>query len=111
MGPWGKAEDNDAGVGVSEAGDGFTPVVVVQVGTAFFAGDLFAVLDQARAKSTRDDFGIELYQPRRYRSGTGQAKILTAKYAKEGGKHAKKGLALAHLALQRTQVCGSGGFW
>jgi hypothetical protein len=36
------------------------------------------------------DFSVELYQPRRNGGGTGQAKILTAKYAKESAKDARK---------------------
>jgi len=55
MGSGSKAEDQDAGKGVSEAGNGTSPVSLVLVGAAASFSDAFAVFAEAGAAFAGDD--------------------------------------------------------
>ena len=55
VGSGGEAEDEDAGSGVAEAGDGAGPVGLVDVGATFGFADAAAVGAETGAAFTRDD--------------------------------------------------------
>src|SRR5215470_16572790 len=53
-----KAYDQNAGSGIAESWNRFTPVAPLSVRASFFAGDLLAVRHQARAAGTDHDFAV-----------------------------------------------------
>jgi hypothetical protein len=57
-----EAEDEDAGVGVSEAGNGARPVGLVEVGAAFGLADALTVFAEARAEIAGNDRFTNLLQ-------------------------------------------------
>ncbi len=59
VGSGGEAEDEEAGGGVAEAGDGAAPVGLRLVGAAFDYGDVGAVFAETGALVTGDDFSGE----------------------------------------------------
>jgi hypothetical protein len=54
-----ETEDEDAGGGISEAGDGTGPVVVLEIGSALLAADALAVFDEARTEAAGDYVALE----------------------------------------------------
>lgn len=66
MGAGGEAEDEEAGGGVTEAGDGSAPVGFRSVGATLDDGDVGAVFSQAGALITGDDGGGEGTEGHRY---------------------------------------------
>ena len=60
MGGGGQAEDDYAGAGVTKPRDGPSPVLFVSVGGPFLASDLFAPLDEARARAAGGYLPFEL---------------------------------------------------
>jgi hypothetical protein len=66
-----EAENDDASVGIAEAGDRFAPVVAIAIGAALFPCDLFAISNQSRTASTGNNFAVEIVQPERKGHGFG----------------------------------------
>ena len=58
----GKADDDEPGARVSEAGDGPPPVLPIPERGPLRSGDLLAVSDQARAAAAADDLGRDAFQ-------------------------------------------------
>jgi len=56
----GEAENEDAGVGVAEAGNRFGPVFLIAVGLAAGLADGVAVVAQTRTASAGDDVFVEV---------------------------------------------------
>ncbi len=65
VGPWGEAENENAGVGISEAGNGFGPVLLIAVRLAGVLADATAVVDQPGAAGAGRDTVLELVEQRR----------------------------------------------
>lgn len=59
---WGETEDEDAGAGVTEAGDGASPVGLVLVRAALGFADAAAVVAQPGATLTGDDRSVNLLE-------------------------------------------------
>jgi len=59
VGGGGEAEDQELGVGVAEGGDGFAPIVPIEISAPFDAGDLAAMGDEARATGAGDDLSLQ----------------------------------------------------
>ena len=55
----GEAEDQHAGFGVAERGDGLAPIFLIEIGAALHARDFAAVVAQAGAERTGDDFALK----------------------------------------------------
>lgn len=66
VGTGGKAENEEAGGGVAEAGDGAAPVGFRLIGAALDDGDVGAVFAKSRALVTGDDGGGEGTEGHRY---------------------------------------------
>src|SRR5207247_665300 len=62
VGRRGKADDEEPGAGISEAGDGPPPVLPIPERGPLRSGDLLAVSDQARAAAAADDLGRDAFQ-------------------------------------------------
>ena len=62
VGSGGEAEDEDAGLFVAEAGDGFGPVLLVDVGAALDAADVFTVLAETGAGGAGGDGVVEVLE-------------------------------------------------
>ena len=62
MGRRGKADDEEPGARISEAGDGPPPVLPIPERGPLRSGDLLAVSDQARAAAAADDLGRDAFQ-------------------------------------------------
>ena len=60
VGARGEAENEDAGVGVAEAGNRFGPVFLIAVGLAAGLADGVAVVAQTRTASAGDDVFVEV---------------------------------------------------
>jgi len=58
----GKADDEEPGARISEAGDGPPPVLPIPERGPLRSGDLLAVSDQARAAAAADDLGRDAFQ-------------------------------------------------
>jgi hypothetical protein len=67
-----EAEDEDAGAGIAETGDGAGPVFMILVGAAAGVADAGTVLAQARAQFAGDDGFADAVQVRRGRWKLGQ---------------------------------------
>jgi len=63
VGAGSEPEHEDTGVGISEAGNGFAPVLAVAVSATLLAGDLLAIHDQTRATSAGDDLSVQNLEP------------------------------------------------
>src|SRR4029077_11424492 len=63
VGAGSKSENEDAGMGIAEAGNGLAPILAVAVSAALLAGNLLAIHDQARTKRAADDFRIQNLEP------------------------------------------------
>ena len=61
VGRRGKADDEEPGAGISEAGDGPPPVLPIPERGPLRSGDLLAVSDQARAAAAADDLGRDAF--------------------------------------------------
>ncbi len=55
MSAWGQAYDQQFGAGISEAGDGLTPIGLIAISAPFYAGHFAVVLDQPGAAGAGDD--------------------------------------------------------
>ena len=62
VGSGGESDDDEAGLGVAERGDGAAPVGFVAVGAALGLGDVLAVFAEAGALVAIDDFFLEVLQ-------------------------------------------------
>jgi hypothetical protein len=62
MRPRGKAQDEDAGEGIAEAGDGTSPIRLILICTAFNLADTFAVVAKARTLFAGDDRLANLFK-------------------------------------------------
>ena len=62
VGRRGKADDEEPGAGISEAGDGPPSVLPIPERGPLRSGDLLAVSDQARAAAAADDLGRDAFQ-------------------------------------------------
>ena len=58
-----EAKYKDACVGIPEAGDWFSPIIVVAVGAAFFPRDEFAVGNKAGTAGTGNHIAIKFNEP------------------------------------------------
>ena len=54
-----QAQDQNPGLGIAESRHRLAPVFPVEIGAAFFAGDLLPVLDQTRTESAGDNFAFK----------------------------------------------------
>ena len=59
VGGGGEADHVELGVGITEAGDGASPVGPIAVGGAFLARDLLTPLDQARARAAGGNLAVQ----------------------------------------------------
>src|ERR1700675_3052549 len=59
VGAGSESENEDAGMGITEPGNGLAPVLAVAVSAALLARDLLAIHDQTRTPRAADDFGIQ----------------------------------------------------
>src|SRR5205085_8177738 len=64
MSAGGQSHDEDSGIGIAEAGDGFSPVFPLAVGTTLLARDLLAIDDQARTTRAGNHVPVENGKPR-----------------------------------------------
>lgn len=62
VGTGGEADDDEAGLGVTERGDGAAPVGVGEVGAALDLGDVLAVVAEAGAALAIDDLALKVLQ-------------------------------------------------
>ena len=60
-----EAQDEDAGAGISEAGNRASPVGLVEIGAAFGLADTLAVFTEPRAEVAGDDRFANLLEERR----------------------------------------------
>ena len=60
VGPGGEAEDEDAGAGIAEAGNGTGPVGLVLIGAALDLADAAAVVAETRTPLAGDDGIVNL---------------------------------------------------
>jgi hypothetical protein len=58
----GEAENEDAGVGVSEAGDGTGPIGAIEIGAALLGSDALAVLDESRTTFAVDYVTVQEFE-------------------------------------------------
>jgi hypothetical protein len=63
VGAGSESENEDAGMGIAEAGNGFAPVLALAVGAALIAGDALTICDQTRTARAGDDFGVQNLEP------------------------------------------------
>src|SRR4029077_10501144 len=63
MGAGSESEDEDAGMGITKAGNGLSPVLAVAVRPALLAANLLAILDQTATSRAGDDFAVQDREP------------------------------------------------
>jgi hypothetical protein len=54
-----QSHDQNARLGIAEAGHRLAPILTVAVGAAFLAGHLLAIDDEARSAGAGYDFAVE----------------------------------------------------
>ena len=59
MGSGGEAEDEDAGLGVAEAGNRFRPIFPIDVGATLFAANGFTIFRKPSTESAGNNFAVE----------------------------------------------------